>query len=237
MMRRPLVAPLLSSCPHLRTAVPVAQPLALRGGAVAATAVSTSPLARVVASALGWTLTLGALSVYAPIITEMLRTRSAKGLSTTTWALQLVGFLTFVVYHIRMGLPLSTFLDFAALAAQSLVILVLACTYERKVPAAAALPVAALLAACFLPARALSALQLSASVAVIVALVPQIVRNFAARSRGGWSPISAALSTGGNFARLYTTVTLAASNPLLLLQFGVSFVLNAILLVQSLIWS
>ena len=69
-----------------------------------------------------------------------------------------------------------------------------------------------------------------------VALVPQVWRNFAARSRGGWSPISAALSTGGNAARIFTTLTLAEGNPILLAQFAACLLLNGVLLVQALVW-
>jgi hypothetical protein len=44
------------------------------------------------------------------------------------------------------------------------------------------------------------------------------VRNFKAKSRGGWSLVSAALSTVGNAIRVFTTITLANANPLLLAQ-------------------
>ena len=64
----------------------------------------------------------------------------------------------------------------------------------------------------------------------------QVVRNFAARSRGGWSPVSAALSTGGNAAHIFTTLTLADANPILLAQFIACLLLNGVLLVQALVW-
>ena len=151
---------------------------------------------------------------------------SAEKMSTTTWSLQLLGFLVFVIYHIRSGYPLSTFVDFVALGMQSLVILVLASVFRRRTDALAALPVVGLVVALSVPARALASLQLTAAVVTTLALLPQIISNFKGRTRGGWSPISAACSTFGNAARVYTTVTLADANRLLLGQFIAGTLLN-----------
>ena len=63
-----------------------------------------------------------------------------------------------------------------------------------------------------------------------------VVRNFKAKSRGGWSLVSAALSTVGNAIRVFTTVTLANANPLLLAQFLLGTTLNGILAAMCLIW-
>ena len=62
------------------------------------------------------------------------------------------------------------------------------------------------------------------------------VSNFASHTRGGWSPISAALSTVGNGMRVFTTLQLADGNPLLLCQFVANVIMNGILLAQSLVW-
>ena len=147
-----------------------------------------------------------------------------------------MGFVIFVTYSIRSGYPLSTFLDFAALGVQSVVLLVLASFYCKKVEPVLVLPVAGLFAATLSPAAALEKLQLGSAAITTLALLPQIVSNFRARSRGGWSPVSAALSTIGNTIRCFTTITLANANPLLLFQFTMGALLNALLLVQSLIW-
>ena len=75
-----------------------------------------------------------------------------------------------------------------------------------------------------------------AALVITLALLPQIVKNFQLRSGGGWSPISAGLSAGGNAARVFTTLKLAGGNPLLLAQYGCGLVLNGVLLAQSLFW-
>ena len=131
----------------------------LRGGESATMSAQT-----VVASALGWTMSVAALNLYTPMIAELIKKKeeNAQKISTTTWSLQLLGFIIFVVYHIRSGYPLSTFLDFAALGVQSLVILVLASVFrEQGFDALVLLPVVGLGAAVYLPVSALQSLQVS----------------------------------------------------------------------------
>ena len=104
--------------PPLRTSAPAtvsnrASVHTLRGGAAAGEA-----SASVLASALGWGLTAGAMAIYTPMIATTLAKKNADGMSVSTWSLNLSGFLIFVVYHIRNGYSLSTFLDFAALGLQ-----------------------------------------------------------------------------------------------------------------------
>jgi len=135
-----------------------------------------------------------------------------------------------------MGYPLSTFADFAALGVQSAVILALAMFYRRRASVVAALPAIGLLAAFLLDVSGLKALQTAAAVVTTWALLPQIINNFRARARGGFAPTAAGLSVIGNAGRLFTTLKLADGNILLLCQFGACFVLNSLLLVQSLIW-
>ena len=58
------------------------------------------------------------MAIYTPMIATTLAKKNADGMSVSTWSLNLSGFLIFVVYHIRNGYSLSTFLDFAALGLQ-----------------------------------------------------------------------------------------------------------------------
>ena len=54
-------------------------------------------------------------------------------MSATTWALQLAGIFIFVIYNVRMGYPVSTYLDFAALSVQATILLTLICV-DLRVP-------------------------------------------------------------------------------------------------------
>ena len=105
----------------------------------------------VLATFMGWLLSAGALTIYTPMIFSLLRTRDATGMSAATWALQLVGFVIFVTYHVRNGLPLSTYVDFAALAAQAATLLVLICLFQGQLFAVALIPPIGLAAALLLP--------------------------------------------------------------------------------------
>jgi hypothetical protein len=158
--------------PYASTLPPAHANLAvLRGGEGATMSAQT-----VVASALGWTMSVAALSLYTPMIAELVQKKreNAEKISTTTWSLQLLGFIIFVVYHIRSGYPLSTFLDFAALAVQSLAILVLTSVFrDQGFDALILLPAVGLAAALLVPVGALQSLQLSATVLTSFALMPQ----------------------------------------------------------------
>lgn len=193
-------------------------------------------MGKLVASAMGWALSAGSLLVYAPMISSIQAKKSADGMSSTTWALNLAGFAVFVAYHMRMGYALSTFADFAALTVQSAIILGLTSYYQKAVSALVAVPAIGLALALLLPKAQLKYLQGAAAAATTLALLPQIAKNFKSRSGGGWSPVSAALCTGGNAMRVFTTLQLAEGNVLLLGQFGAGFLLNALLLVQTLAW-
>ena len=186
---------------------------------------------KLLASAFGWLLSVFLLTIYTPMITK-----DVAGMSATTWALQLAGFFIFVIYNVRMGYPVSTYLDFAALSVQATILLTLICVFRNHFFAISLVPIVSLVVAMLVPKAALERLQTASTVVTTGALLPQILKNFAAQSRGGWSPYSAALSTAGNAMRVFTTAKLAGGNPLLLVQFSLNVLTNGILLVQALVW-
>ena len=188
------------------------------------------------AQALGYAVGIGALSLYIPIIATVLKRKGDVGLSVTTWALQLMGLAVSCVYHVRSGYPLATYMDFAALSVQSTIILVLLNRYRESVSPISMLPLLGLSAALLSPLEVLRKLQVGAACVTTFALLPQVVKNFRARTGGGWSPISAGLSSTGNIARVITTLTLASADPVLLFQYGTAFIFNSILLTQTLLW-
>ena len=64
------------------------------------------------------------------------------------------------------------------------------------------------------------------------ALLPQLALNARQQSPGGYSPLTAGLACGGCSIRLFTTIELAGSDPLLLAGFGFGLALNGALLAQ-----
>jgi len=193
------------------------------------------------ATALGWGLSGASIFIFSPIIFRLLTTGDAAGLSIVTWAMQVAGFLGALVVPIRKRYALSSYFDFVCLSAQGIAVLVLITLLQGLAPA----PVVALstlsVGAGFLavvnfaPMWMLAAVQASASFVMIAALIPQIVKNFAHASGGGWSPASALMSTAGNLIRIFTTITLTRDR-VLLTQFLSGFLLNGLLLITTLIF-
>lgn len=233
-------------------------------GPAADTPEKTKPVARL----LGYAMTFGALGVFLPIIFRMLATGSAAGFSRLTWGMQIVGcaasglqtmarvqplhcppslptppcrYAAFMVYPVRSGYPLSSYVEYICLLAQSLTVNCLIRVYAGVSPlsvAAGALAFGGALGAA-LRGMPMPAAQLCAPIAtglLSASLIPQIARNFAAQSSGGWSAITAGLGVAGNVIRLYTTMQLAGGDRLLLAQFGIGTLLNAVMLGQVVVW-
>ena len=66
------------------------------------------------------------------------------------------------------------------------------------------------------------------------ALVPQFILNAKLQKAGDYSPITAALASGGGGIRLFTTIQLAGADLVLMGSFGLAFVLNMSMLAQIL---
>jgi len=155
------------------------------------------------------------------------------------WGLQTLAYLAALVYPLRSGYPLSTFAEVVLLGGQSAVIFAAVCVLQRREPAPlllAALSSGACFGAllAFAPAWCLAAVQAVSTATMTVALVPQIAKNHRSGSSGGWSPVSAGLSTAGNAIRVFTTVQLT-KDALLLAGFTAGFLLNAALFAQTLL--
>ena len=152
--------------------------------------------------------------------------------------LQLLAFSFAICYPVRQGYPLSSYFDMVALAAQAVAIVALVLVNEgiMTLPAVAASLAALTLLLCGItvaaPLLVVTALQAGASATMVLAVLPQVAKNFAAGSSGGWSPISAGLSTVGNCIRVFTTLKLTG-DPLLLAQFSAGALLNGVLFAQA----
>eukprot|EP01041_Mallomonas_annulata_P009424 gene9424-19569_t len=187
----------------------------------------------VLARVLGYIMGAGALGLYVPIIYDILIRRSAEGLSTATWVYNLLGFTAGIVYPLKKGFPISSFIDGIALWLQSLIILFLTCFYNnRLVEFSIGMSIYGLLGLYFsrhhVPTEFVGAIQVCSTVACNYAQIPQIILSWKLKS-ASWSFISAFLSTIGNFLKVFTTIQLTQDR---LICFGhvLGFFTNAILL-------
>lgn len=195
-----------------------------------------------IAQGLGYLVGTGAVLLYTPIAIRVIRQESADGLTLTTWWLKLVSYTCSIVYNFDKGYPLSTYAETAVLAIESTTILVLVAYYQRKLfniqflslVAVFVVVVGVALNDQITPSEVLALGQGGSAVINVFALVPQFALNARTKTAGDYSPITASLATVGTLIRLFTTVQLANSDPLLLGSYGLAFVLNGSLLLQIL---
>eukprot|EP00951_Prasinocladus_malaysianus_P001025 scaffold7236_cov42-Prasinocladus_malaysianus.AAC.2 len=102
-------------------------------GAEVAQIAETSSLALGFAKFSGTAMTAGAALLFSPIIYTMVRNRSGDGISRFTFWLQLIGFSAVFLYNASKGFPIAAYGENISLAVQSLIILILATLFQRKV--------------------------------------------------------------------------------------------------------
>jgi len=151
-----------------------------------------------------------------------------------------MGFTAGIIYPLKKGFPLSSYIDNAGLWFQSLVILFLTCFFQQKTKEFGIGMLAfSLIFGIFLkqdiPASFLGAVQMSATAACNYAQIPQIILNWNLKS-ASWSFISAFLSVIGNFLKIFTTIQLTNDK---LICFGhiLGFTTNSALLYQIMLYN
>lgn len=193
----------------------------------------------VVATLIGYVVLAGSLFLYSPIIMQILRSRSGSGLSATSWALSLIGFGGALVYQSACGYPIHTYAELIALTAQTVAILSLLLYFDmhidyRIIVAGLGAGSALFVALSRAPELVLKALQAVSGTLVTVSILPQILLPFRTGTCG-WSPVSAALSTAGTAARVFTTWKIT-QDKLVLAGFVGGCLMNIVLLIQTFIY-
>ena len=97
--------------------------------AAAAATAAPSTVGTIVAKALGYVIGVGSLAVYLPIVFSLLKKKSADGFSVATWVFNLMGITLAVIYPLKKGFPVSTFVELLLLVVQSTGILGKSCTF------------------------------------------------------------------------------------------------------------
>jgi hypothetical protein len=82
-------------------------------------AVAPATVGTVVAKFLGYVIGAGSLAVYLPIVFSLLNKKSADGFSVATWVFNLMGITLAVIYPLKKGFPMSTFVELVLLVIQS----------------------------------------------------------------------------------------------------------------------
>ena len=188
-----------------------------------------------IASIFGYVIGAGSLSLYLPILLDMVRRGNAEGMAIQTWISSFSSMTLALVYPLKKGFALSTYIEILALQCQSLVILGTICFYKGLLKefalgtAMVALLLTSLLRA-ELPKNILSSIQITRVCLDTFTLIPQILLNFSTRSFR-YSEITACLSFTGNAMRIFTTLQLV-KDPLVLIGYIMGLTNNIVLLLQ-----
>ena len=187
------------------------------------------------ATAFGYIIGAGSLTLYLPILVDIVKKGNTKGVAIQTWIANAASFSLALIYPIKKRFALSTYVELLALAVQSVIILATICVYNGYVKefAAAASLVSALMFVIFtkeIPEKVLSSVQVCRVTIDTFTLLPQILLNFNAKSFR-YSLLTLGMSIIGNLMRVFTTMQLVKDN---LVMAGYLFgLLNAFILLMQ----
>lgn len=195
----------------------------------------------VLATLSGYLIGLGSLLLYTPIAIRVVRQKHADGLVLSTWWLKTMSYLCSDIYFVRRHYVLSTYAETLIITIEAGVVLFLVAYYQKQIYSIypfwilfVILMSVSIYGFTTAPLSLTAVGQLCAAFINIIALLPQFYYNYSNKSKGDYSPVTAALASLGCFTRIFTTRVLNNSDPVLLLSFISAFVVNTLLLLQIL---
>ena len=197
----------------------------------------TTTALKSVAETLGYLIGAASILLYTPIAIRIIRTKSADGLTISTWWLKLTSFTCTDVYNIRNNIPFSAFSETLVITFEAALVLALVTYYQTRIDITTFVLMGMYLtittwALNEASGEWISIAQILATVLNTSALLPQLKQNFDRQSSGDYSPITATLASVGCTVRLFTTMELANGDPLILMNYGVALLLNLSVLFQ-----
>ncbi|THH04995.1 hypothetical protein EW145_g5118 [Phellinidium pouzarii] len=185
---------------------------------------------------LGLGIVVGGSIMKVPQLYIILKARSARGLSFTSYILETLSYAITLAYSFRNEFPFSTYGENLFLTLQNAIITVLIVYYPlRRAPpntSSALVTLVAIVAGSYalysIPTPTLSLLQLATLPLSVIGKLPQITANYTARSTGQLSAFSIVCQVAGCLARLFTTAT-EVGDSLLFLGFALALALNCVL--------
>lgn len=176
-----------------------------------------------------------------PQIFAIIKAKSTKGLSLTSLMLELTSYTIMLSYNIYSGYSFSSYFEYPLLVTQDVVMLVVFLSFTGRlsptvlVPAAAAAYFAHSIASGNLPHALITTLvglctPISASSKVMALFTIIRIKNSAAVSVSSLS-----ISAYTCFTRLFT-IYVESADPALLMNFGISLMLNLCLITAAIIY-
>ena len=197
----------------------------------------TTTALKSVAETLGYLIGAASILLYTPIAIRIIRTKSADGLTISTWWLKLTSFTCTDVYNIRNNIPFSAFSETLVITFEAALVLALVTYYQTRIDITTFVLMGMYLTITTWALNEasdewISIAQILATLLNTSALLPQLKQNFDRQSSGDYSPITASLASVGCTVRLFTTMELANGDPLILMNYGVALLLNLSVLFQ-----
>ena len=203
-------------------------------------AFSTGTTATFLAKGLGYVVGFGSLMLYTPIAIRLCRQKHANGLVMSTWWLKVFSYLLGDIYFVRKQYDLSTYVETVVITVESMVVLSLVALYQHKTKEKSfwiclgTLVAGSTYGFTIAPEHLVATGQLGAAFINAAAVFPQFWHNFTTKTKGDYSPLTAGLASGGCAIRIFTTITLNGSDPILMLSFFSGLLTNVTLLLQIL---
>lgn len=181
---------------------------------------------------------LGSVAVKLPQVFNIVSTKNVVGLSPQAFYSEVPLATLSVLYSYRLGYAFTSYGESVMVLIQNMILVYLLWVYMQPKPSTThklsvlAVFVAVGVIAYHLPAEYLYVLPNINLALMMYARVAQIVNNFRQGTTGQLSSITTGLTFIGSVARIFTTMTEAGGDILLLASFGISTALSGTLLFQ-----
>ncbi|KIV78366.1 hypothetical protein PV11_10089 [Exophiala sideris] len=193
-----------------------------------------------ISKALGVGIIAASAIVKVPQIIKLVQSKSAEGLSFTSYLLETASFVITLAYNVRNGFPFSTYGETSLIAIQDVVISVLILVYSGKtaqagafVAAVGSVVYALIVSDTLVSTEQMTSLQAFAGALGISSKLPQILTIWRTGGTGQLSAFAVFNYLFGSLSRIFTTLQ-EVDDKLILYGFVAGFVLNAVLAAQVL---
>ena len=195
-------------------------------------------LIQLLSTSIGYAVILGSSFVKVPQILNIVKSRSAAGLSMASIALELLGYVISVAYAFAQAFPFSTYGESVFLTVQDIIIVFFVFVFGGKSVLLSTLFCGGFSAAVFVitfyKVVPLSVLTFAQGCTILIFMsskLPQIYLNFKSKNTGQLSLITYGCNFAGSLARIFTTIT-DLSDPIILTSYVMSSFLNFLIAAQ-----
>ncbi|OLL23578.1 Mannose-P-dolichol utilization defect 1 protein, partial [Neolecta irregularis DAH-3] len=191
-----------------------------------------------ISKVLGVGIVLGGAIVKLPQLVTLLSSQSGHGVSVIAYILETAATIISLVYSARQGFSFSTYGEGLFISIQNILITLLIMYFARRRAALVGL-IGLIIVGCYslftTSSSTLAILQALTIPLNLLSKVPQIASNFKKKSTGQLSAFAVFNYLLGSLARVFTTIT-EVSDPLVLWGYVLAVVLNAVLVIQMVIY-